>query len=56
MRNVANHKLYIRPTKPVAERLFEWLAYSTTTSRFTPKSAAAAVIVRHKSRLDYVNL
>lgn len=56
MRTVANHKMYIKPAAPAAERLFEWLAYSTTTSRFTPKSAAAAVIVRHKSRLDYVNL
>lgn len=56
MRRVANHRLYIKPSIPVAERLFEWLAYSTATSRFTPKSASATVIVTRKSRLDYINL
>ena len=56
MRNIANHKMYSRPAKPVEERLFEYLAYSTLTSTFVPKSASAAVIVRRKSKFDYINL
>ena len=51
MKSISNHNPYIRPTQ---ERVTQWLAWSSTTGRFsTQKPVTVAYRVRRSETINY---
>ena len=50
MRSIPNHTPYLRPTE---ERITQWLAWSSTTGRFTPMPQV--VVTQRVRRIETIN-